>query len=70
MWMRCGACGRWLESFVDNHTAAALDIEMDRSQAQIAAQADALSHERMAAEAEVFVAALRRGLVDASDFAR
>ena len=70
MWMRCGACGEWLESFVDNPTAAALDTEMDRQQARIAAQADALSRERMAEEAEVFVAALRRDLVDASDFAR
>jgi hypothetical protein len=58
MWMRCGACGEWLESLVDNRTAAALDIELDRQQVQIAAQADALSRERMAAEVEAFVAAV------------
>ena len=70
MWMRCGECGRALEAIVDNVKAAAIDIEMDRQQAQIAATADALSLERMAIEAETFISALDWDLVDASDFAR
>jgi hypothetical protein len=70
MWMRCGECGGSLETIVDNRNAAAIDLEMDRQQAQIAAQADALASEQMAAEAEAFVSALERDLFDASDFAR
>jgi uncharacterized Zn finger protein len=70
MWMRCGECGCAHEAIVGNETAAAIDIEMDRQQAWIAARADALSHERMKDEVEAFAAALRRDLVDASDFAR
>ena len=70
MWMRCGNCGGWLEAVVDNRKAAALDVLLDRQQAQIAAAARALESERMAAEAEPFIAALRLDLIDASDFAR
>ena len=70
MWMRCGECGRPHEAIVDNATAAAIDVEMDRQQRWIAAYADALSHDRMKDEVETFVAALRRDLVDAGDFAR
>jgi hypothetical protein len=70
MWMRCGECGRPLEVIVDNAAAAAIDLELDRQQAQIGAAADALSLELMAGEVETFVAALDRDLVDANDFAR
>jgi hypothetical protein len=70
MWMRCGACGGWLEALVDNRAAAAMDVELDRQQALIRAAADALELERMAAEVETFVSALERDLVDAADFAR
>ena len=70
MWMRCGECGRPHEAIVDNATAAAIDIEMDRQQAHIAAQANAFALEQMAVDVETFVSALARDLVDASDFAR
>jgi hypothetical protein len=70
MWMRCGECGGWVDTIVDNRTAAAIDAEMDRQQSRIAAQADALAGEQMAAEVEAFVSALERDLFDASDFAR
>ena len=59
MWLRCGQCGAWLDALVGNRTAAAIDVELDRQQAAIAAQADALERERMAAELEPFIAALR-----------
>src|SRR5919199_6241265 len=68
MWMRCGECGRPHEAIVDNATAAAIDIEMDRQQDWIAGYADGLSHDRMKDEVETFVTALRHDLVDASDF--
>ena len=70
MWMRCGECGGPHEAIVDNATAAAIDIEMDRQQDWIAKRADALSLERMKDEVETFAAALRCDLVEASDFAR
>jgi hypothetical protein len=68
MAMRCGQCGTWLEMIVPNDVAAAMDVELDRQQTAIAAAADALERERMAAEAEAFIAALERDLIDADDF--
>ena len=70
MWMRCGACGGWIEAIVDNPAAAAMDVELDRQQALIRAAADALGSERMAADVEILISALERDLVDAADFAR
>jgi hypothetical protein len=70
MWLRCGDCGFWIEGVVDNRIAAALDVLLDRQQAEIAEAARALESERMADEAERFIASLRRDLIDASDFAR
>jgi hypothetical protein len=69
MWMRCGECGGWIQTLVGNATAAVMDVELDRQQAAIAAQADAFEAERMAADVETMIAALQRDLVDASDFA-
>ena len=68
MWIRCGQCEAWLEAIASNRDAAALDIELDRQQRQIAAAADALDAERMAREVEAFSRALRLDLVDAGDF--
>ena len=70
MWMRCGECGRPHEAIVDNATAAAIDIEMDRQQDWIARDAEAMSLDRMKDEVETFVAALWQDLIDASDFGR
>jgi uncharacterized Zn finger protein len=69
MWLRCGECGTWLEALVGNRTAAAMDVQLDRQQAAIAAQAEAFEAERMAVEVETLITALNRDLVDASDFA-
>ena len=68
MWMRCGECGRPHEAIVDNVSAAAIDVEMDRQQDWIARYAEAMSIDRMRDEIETFVAALRRDLIDACDF--
>jgi hypothetical protein len=69
MSMRCGECGGWIQMLVGNGTAAVMDTELDRQQAAIAAQADAYEAERMAADVETMIVALKRDLVDASDFA-
>jgi hypothetical protein len=70
MAMRCGECGTWMEMVVANDVATAMDVELDRQQAIIAAAADALEQERMAVETQTFIAALERDLIDANDFAR
>jgi hypothetical protein len=65
---RCGDCGAWSETVISNAQAAALDVALDRQEARIRAAADRLNAERMAAEIDVFVAALDRGLIGAADF--
>ena len=70
MWLRCGECGGGLETVVDNGAAAALDVLLDRQQAEIARAARAMEAERMSVEAEKFISALRRDLIEADDFAR
>ena len=66
---RCGECGEWTETHIGNEQAARLDIELNRQQALIRRAAERLEVERMAVEAEVFIAALERDLIDAADFA-
>jgi hypothetical protein len=68
--MRCGECQAWVQGTVGNELAAAIDVELDRQQAEIARALKALEMERMAADVEAFAAALEHGLVDAEDFAR
>jgi hypothetical protein len=68
--LRCGECQAWVQGTVGNDHAAALDVELDRQQAEIADAAAALAAERMAADVETFTAALELDLVDADDFAR
>jgi hypothetical protein len=68
--MRCGECEVWIETVIGNRAAAALDVELDYQQAQMAFAARQWDALRMNAEIETFVAALERDLVDATDFAR
>ncbi len=68
--LRCGECQAWVQATVGNEQAAALDVELDRQQAEIAAALATLEAERMAADVETFTAALELDLVDADDFAR
>ena len=65
---RCGECGDWSETLISNAQAARLDIELNRQQALIRRAAERLEAERMAVEADTFIAALRRDLIDAADF--
>jgi len=68
--MRCGECHSWVQATVGTEQAAALDIELDRQQAEIADALATLEAERMAADVEAFTAALELDLVHAEDFAR
>ena len=68
--MHCGECLAWVQATVGNEQAAALDIELDRQQAEIRDALASLEAERMAADVEAFTTALELDLVDADDFAR
>ena len=68
--MHCGECQAWVQATIGNEQAAALDIELDRQQAEIRKALAALEAERMAADVEAFTTALELDLVDADDFAR
>jgi hypothetical protein len=67
--IRCGDCGAWMQATIGNARAAALDVELDRQQAQIADALAALEAERMAAEGDALATALELDLVTADDFA-
>jgi hypothetical protein len=66
---RCGGCGVWLEILITNRQAAQLDVELERQFATIRRAAARLEADRTAAEAEAFIVALHRDLIDAADFA-
>ncbi len=68
--IHCGECEAWIQATVGNEQAAALDVQLDRQQAQIAGALAALEAEDMAAEADLLATALEPDLVDADDFAR
>ena len=67
--LRCGECGAWREALVTNEEAHAFDLELGRQTAEIARALERLDRERMTADIDTLVAALRHDLVDAADFA-
>jgi hypothetical protein len=68
--IRCGECEAWFQATIGNAPAAALDLELDRQQRQIAHTLAALEAECMAADADLLATALELDLVTADDFAR
>jgi hypothetical protein len=70
MLLRCGACNTWREVTVPNAVAARFDLELDRRLDVLTRAAERIEAVRMAADVETMIQALRRGLVDATDFAR
>ena len=68
--MHCGECLAWVQATVGNEQAAALDVQLDRQQAEIRDALASLEAERMATDVEAFITALEHDLVDADDFAR
>jgi hypothetical protein len=67
--LRCGACDVRREAIVNNHEAARFDRELDLAEARMRREADLLSQEQLAEEAERFATALKLDLIDAEDFA-
>ena len=70
MLMRCGACDTWREATVTNEVAARFDLELDRRMDILARALAKIDARAMAIEVETMIQALRRGLIDAADFAR
>jgi hypothetical protein len=70
MLLRCGECDAWREVTVSDAEAQRFDVELDRRADMLARAAARLDSQRMAADVEAMIAALRHGLVDAADFAR
>jgi hypothetical protein len=69
MLLRCGACDTWRELTTTNELAERYDLELDRRQDIVRRALHRLDSHRMAADVETMIQALRRGLVDAADFA-
>ena len=67
--LRCGQCGEAREVVVPQEIADRFDRALDRASLAIAATLERLDRERMTAEVESFVTALRLDLLDAADFA-
>ena len=68
--LRCGACGRWRETVLDDDAADRFQHDFESHVMAMEEDVTALDLERMTAEADVFAEALRRDLIDAADFAR
>lgn len=66
---RCGQCGVWRDLSLTNDEASAWDLRLDREMEPIRRAVRRLDRERMAAEADAFIAALEHDLIDAADFA-
>lgn len=70
MLLRCGECHTWREVTVSNEIADRFDLELNRRADKIARALELVDRQRMVAEVETMILALRRGLLDAADFAR
>jgi hypothetical protein len=70
MALRCGECGHERGVVVGDDVARRYDQDLGRATQIIARALAREDRERLAREADVFAAALRRDLIDAADFAR
>jgi hypothetical protein len=68
--LRCGECEHERGVVVGDDVAERYDLELGRATQTIARALAQEDRERLAREADVFAAALRRDLIDAADFAR
>jgi hypothetical protein len=66
--LRCGECGSWRQAIAPPGAAKAFDRALDAGAEAIRETLERLDRERMTAQAEAFIAALRRDLIDAGDF--
>jgi hypothetical protein len=69
MLLRCAQCETYRDVVVAEDVAKAYERDLQRGMAEISAALDRSDRARMAAELQVFVAALERDLIDAADFA-
>jgi hypothetical protein len=69
MLLRCGQCDTYRDVVVGTELAKAFERDLDRGAREIRIALSRLDRERMAAETEAFVVALRHDLIDAGDFA-
>jgi hypothetical protein len=70
MLLRCGECDTWRDVTVTDAVAERYDAELDARLDMVEDALQALDRQRMLGEVETMVVALRRGLVDVSDFTR
>src|SRR5688572_6745619 len=70
VWLRCGECAWSREAIITEAEAKQLERDLEPGLREIATTAAKLDHERMEWEVEVFLAALRRDLIEPADFAR
>jgi hypothetical protein len=70
MLLRCGECDTWREATVTNDVAARYDLELDRRLDVLASALEKIDARQMSTDVETMIQALRRGLIDAADFAR
>jgi hypothetical protein len=70
MLLRCGACHDCRETIVSNLDAAGFDRDLDVAQARMRREAELLTRELLAEEAERFATALELDLIGAEDFGR
>jgi hypothetical protein len=67
--LRCGQCGTYRDVVVSDDVAKRYAVDLQRGMEEIAAALERHDHERMTAEAQVFIAALQHDIIDAGDFA-
>jgi hypothetical protein len=67
--LRCGACGTYRDVTAPDSVALAFERDIERGMKEIRAALDRMDRERMSDQADAFVAALNRDLIDAGDFA-
>jgi hypothetical protein len=68
MLLRCAQCDTYLDVVVNNDVAEAYERDLQRGMAEIAATLDRSDRARMVDEVQIFIAALERDLIDATDF--
>jgi hypothetical protein len=66
--LRCGECGTLRQAIAPPGAAEAFDRALEAGVKAISETLERLDRERMAAQAEAFIAALHRDLIDARDF--
>ena len=69
MLLRCAQCETYREAIVADADAERYDAELNRRADVLAQALDRIERQEMLADVEMMTLALRRGLVDAADFA-